>query len=275
MMCRSHHQSLQCRLKGGSRQVLLSTHLSTSSSDPRPTVMILEPQKRLTGSLKRKQPLESPSTRQQAEHPRLFKKPTREMARSFNTTSATGASTVDTSFNPMRSSQQTQPDTPNTSFTSESDYQKLEHHYDTKTKAHPASYGSLTGEGLLSLSEKLEKQASSSQGQVELRHRPSQDSTQGSSSAFGSVDDEELYNLSFQLESQEQFGPRLASDSLLCDEPSYSAVYPPTHIERSVSPERPNTTKSAATKSFLPTTAPLPKLSPPKLDSINRHSTRR
>jgi hypothetical protein len=164
------------------------------------------------------------------------------MARSFNNTNVIAALPTNTSFESTCFSQQTQPDTANTSFASEFACQNFE------------------------------EQASGSQEWARLRKWASQDSTQGSSSAsFGSVDDDEFLKL-FQSKSQEQSIPPVPPKSSSRDETGHSAAYRPMDSERSVSPQKSKTAEPLATNASLPTAGPLPKVSPAKLGPITRNS---
>jgi hypothetical protein len=159
----------------------------------------------------------------------------------------------------MWSSQQTQPDTANTSFASESDYQKLAQSHGTKTNL-----------GFLDLFNKLEDRPSGSQGRAELRHRVSQDSTQGSSSTFGSIDVDECIKVSCQYESEEQTMPPALSKPLSRDESVHPTAHQPVSSERSISPRKSKAINPSAAKYSQPKADPVPKLSPEKTGPATR-----
>ena len=152
----------------------------------------------MTKTSKGGQPFNKPSVTvlQQAPAPH-FKKPSLDMARSYNAFPAS-QSTVNTSFNTVSSSQQTQPDTANTSFTSDGDHTEVTNFFVPRTSS--TTVGSLDDQDLLSVGAKLVKEAASS----DRRAEPSNSSSQGrdSSSTWGSsIPEEDLLEASDRVES--------------------------------------------------------------------------
>ncbi|KAH7066941.1 RNA dependent RNA polymerase-domain-containing protein [Paraphoma chrysanthemicola] len=124
--------------------------------------------------------------------PSLFKKPSLDMARSFQAATTTTTS-ANTSFNAsLSSSQQTRADTVNTSFTSYDGATE-----DKVTRTSSTTLGSLDDQDLLYVGTKLECQLLDSQ-------RPgSQDCTRESTSTYGSIDEVELAATTTRLESSD------------------------------------------------------------------------
>ncbi|KAH7071682.1 RNA dependent RNA polymerase-domain-containing protein [Paraphoma chrysanthemicola] len=124
--------------------------------------------------------------------PSLFKKPSLDMARSFQA-AATTTTSANTSFNAsLSSSQQTRADTVNTSFTS---YDGVTE--DKLTRTSSTTLGSLDDQDLLYVGTKLESQLLESQRLV------SQDGTRESTSTYGSIDEVELAATTSRLESSD------------------------------------------------------------------------
>ncbi|KAF2123488.1 hypothetical protein P153DRAFT_391578 [Dothidotthia symphoricarpi CBS 119687] len=127
--------------------------------------------------------------------PPAFKKPTREMARSFHAAPSISSS-VNTSFNTntVSSSQQTQADTVNTSFTSNYGVDDLQRPGMTRTSS--TTMGSLDDNDIVNLSMKLEFEVLK---QEQLARISSQDNRE-STSTFGSVDEDGLIDASCRAE---------------------------------------------------------------------------
>ena len=121
--------------KSAKRRVEASTHLSLQGNvRKRPSTCSHENGKssKLTKISKETQPFIKPQVPASSKRtPSLFKKPSLDMARSFNVLPAS-QSTVNTSFNTVSSSQQTQADTANTSFTSDADHTEVPNNFFTR-----------------------------------------------------------------------------------------------------------------------------------------------
>ncbi|KAH6644503.1 RNA dependent RNA polymerase-domain-containing protein [Boeremia exigua] len=129
--------------------------------------------------------------------PSLFKRPSLDMARSFYAP-VPSQSTVNTSFNTVSSSQQTQPDTANTSFTSDAGGTEIHHPFMKRTSS--TTIGSLDDQDFLTVNAKLHREAA----KLESRVEPSSVSSQGrdSSSNWGSsLPEEDLLDASARVES--------------------------------------------------------------------------
>ncbi|XPS75497.1 hypothetical protein M3J09_007573 [Ascochyta lentis] len=133
----------------------------------------------------------------------LFKKPSLNMARSFNAPAAS-QSTVNTSFNTISSSQQTQPDTANTSFTSDADHTEVPYFFMKRTSS--TTVGSLDDHDFLSVDAKLAEEAVVLERHAEPSNTPSQG--RDSSSTWGSsIPEEELLDASARVESMHALSP--------------------------------------------------------------------
>lgn len=152
---------------------------------------------KLTRTSKGKQPADGieVSSPPKPASPPLFKKPSLDMARSFQATSM--KSSVNTSFNSMWSSQQTQPDTVATSFTSSAYDADVQ--YPKLTRTSSTTIGSLDDQDLMNVSARLERETASLQKELS---QSSQDLTRESSSTFGSIDEDDLAATSFKVEAE-------------------------------------------------------------------------
>ena len=166
---------------------------------------------KLTKTSKGKQPFSKPQVPAALKPtPSLFKKPSLDMARSCNDPTAS-QSTVNTSFNTVSSSQQTQPDTANTSFTSDTDHTEAPHAFMIRTSS--TTIDSLDDQEFLTVGAKLSKEAAA----LERRLEPSCSSSQSrdSSSTWGSsIPEEELLDASARVESMHassSLGPKRLS----------------------------------------------------------------
>jgi hypothetical protein len=144
---------------------------------------------KLTKSSKGKQPFDKPISTNP------FKEPTLDMARSYQARSM--ISSVNTSFNTMNSSPQTQPDTAMTSFTS--NVHDGDVIYPNLTRTSSTTIESLDEHCLLSVSAKLEREAA---GLGVDRSQASQEMSHETSPTFGSVDEDGLLETSFHLEAE-------------------------------------------------------------------------
>lgn len=158
--------------------------------------------------------------------PSLFKKPSLDMARSFNAIPAS-QSTVNTSFNTISSSQQTQPDTANTSFTSDVDHTEIPYSYTTRTSS--TTIGLLDDHDLLNVDARLAKEAVA----LDRRAEPSSSSSQGrdSSSTWGSsIPEEDLLDVFARVESvlglsptgSRRLSPQRQNNQLAASQPTRS-----------------------------------------------------
>ena len=136
--------------KSAKRRVEASAHLSLQSTNRKRRSdgsTVNGKSAKLTKTSKGKQPAALPPTSAaNASEPSVFKKPSLEMARSFNALPAS-QSTVNTSFNTVSSSQQTGADTANTSFTSDGHATEVPHPFMTRTSS--TTLGSLEDGDLL------------------------------------------------------------------------------------------------------------------------------
>ncbi|KAF2026769.1 RNA-directed RNA polymerase 2 [Setomelanomma holmii] len=147
---------------------------------------------KLTRMMKDKQPASM-----RLETPSLFKKPSLDMAKSFQAAAlGTTTTSANTSFNAsLSSSQQTRADTVNTSFTS---YDGAADAQDSKmARMSSTTMGSLDDHDLLYVGTKLEFQLIESQ-RLDLLTPSSQ--TRESTSTYGSIDDSELVAATNKLE---------------------------------------------------------------------------
>ncbi|KAF2995257.1 hypothetical protein E8E13_003603 [Curvularia kusanoi] len=262
--------------KSARRRVEASAHLSlqgTTRKRPSDGVIANTRSSKLTKSSKGKQPstLISNSAANRSE-PSLFKKPSLQMARSFNTLPAS-QSTVNTSFNTVSSSQQTRADTANTSFTSDCDATEVPYSFMTRTS--PTTLGSLEDGDLLVVNAKLSKQASALESKLGSSHGSSQG--RDSSSTWGSsIPEEDLIVASARAESStsasllhsRRLSPRRSAQHIGGSQPTLSPVKNGTFAH-------PNLAAMSLNQSFPPPPGVNVKLSPDKSASHSRsHSDR-
>ncbi|KAL1651490.1 hypothetical protein SLS61_005441 [Didymella pomorum] len=155
-----------------------------------------------------------------------FKKPSLDMARSFNVL-PTSQSTVNTSFNTVSSSQQTQADTANTSFTSDADPTEVPNNFFTRTSS--TTIGSLGDQDLSAVGAKLSKEALVLGARSEPSNTPSQG--RDSSPTWGSsLPEEDLLDASARVESlyatssfgRRQFLPQRSTQQIGGSQPTRS-----------------------------------------------------
>ncbi|KAF3039373.1 hypothetical protein E8E12_006968 [Didymella heteroderae] len=182
---------------------------------------------KLTKISKEKQPFFKPQEPASSKlPPSLFKKPSLEMARSFNVLPAS-QSTANNSSNTVSSSQQTQPDTANTSFTSDADHTEARKNSFTRTNS--PTIGSLHDRDLLTVGAKLSEEALALEARSEPSNTPSQD--RDSSSTWGSsLPEEDLLDASARVESlhatssfgRRQFSPQRPGQQIGGSQPIHS-----------------------------------------------------
>ncbi|KZM24659.1 uncharacterized protein EKO05_0007083 [Ascochyta rabiei] len=189
------------------RRVQASAHLSLhATARKRPSDGSNEPEKlpKLTKISKGKQPFDRPQVPAVSKpSPPRFKKPSLNMARSINAPTAS-QSTANTSFNTVSSSQQTQPDTANTSFTSDADHTEVPYSFMKRTSS--TTTGLLDDHDLLSVNAKFAKEAIA----LESHAEPSNSASQGrdSSSTWGSsIPEEDLLDASARVELMHALSP--------------------------------------------------------------------
>ncbi|KAJ4359880.1 uncharacterized protein N0V89_000436 [Didymosphaeria variabile] len=144
----------------------------------------------------------------------IFKKPSlpefrsHQGNKSFPTTAKTApleqtdsfqASSVNTSFNTISSSQRTLVDTANTSFAS--DVYDSDIKYPKLTRTSSTTLGSLDDQDLLDIEDPVEAQLRRELARMEELNHGSQDPPPRSSSAYGSVDEDVMLERSFTVES--------------------------------------------------------------------------
>ncbi|OAG01337.1 uncharacterized protein CC84DRAFT_1167573 [Paraphaeosphaeria sporulosa] len=125
------------------------------------------------------------------------------------------ASTVENSFHTTSSSQQTLVDTPGTSFAS--DAYDADVRYPKLTRTSSTSLGSLKDQDLFDIEDPSEAQIQREQRvrMEELNYsHSSQDPPPHSSSAYGSVDEEVMWEKSFEVDTEEYDSPAVARQSL-------------------------------------------------------------
>lgn len=192
--------------KSAIRRVEASAHLSLhANARKRPSDSSNEAGKspKLTKISKGKQPFNKPSVPALTPSASLFKKPSLDMARS-SYVPPPSQSTVNTSFNTISSSQQTQPDTANTSFTSDADHTEVEHPLMTRTSS--TTIGSLNDKDFLNINARLQKEAAALDRWPEPLNSSSQD--RDSSSTWGSsLPEEDLLDVSARVESFHALSP--------------------------------------------------------------------
>ncbi|KAF1364385.1 hypothetical protein EJ07DRAFT_99234 [Lizonia empirigonia] len=217
--------------KSAIRRVEASAHLSlhaNSRKQPSDSSHEAEKSPKLTKISKGKQPFNKPQVPASMKpSPSLFKKPSLDMARSFNALPAS-QSTVNTSFNTMLSSQQIQPDTANTSFTFDVDHTEVPYSYITRTSS--TTIGSLDYHDLLNVDARLAKEAVALNRRAEPPSSSSQD--RDSSSTWGSsIPEEDLLDASARVESLLALSMALSLNQSFPPPPGVSAMlYPDTSL---------------------------------------------
>ncbi|KAF2678023.1 hypothetical protein K458DRAFT_423437 [Lentithecium fluviatile CBS 122367] len=155
---------------------------------------------KLTKTSKGKQPIDKPAdagpSKPFASSMSIpFKKPSLDMARSFQ--AASTKSSTNTSFNTMRSSQQTQPSTTMTSFTSDAYDNDVV--YPKLTRTSSTTMGSLDDQDLADVSARLERETA----KREMDHpHQARKLARESSSTFGSIDEGGLVEISSHMEAR-------------------------------------------------------------------------
>ncbi|KAF1976229.1 hypothetical protein BU23DRAFT_528630 [Bimuria novae-zelandiae CBS 107.79] len=128
-----------------------------------------------------------------------------DMGRSFQCTSAS------TSFNnTLPSTQQTCPDTPGTSFSSEytsaiESFQKETEGFRPSKRTSSTTMGSLDDEDLLAIDDAVQAQLKRESARLDELNRSSQDQPPQSSSTYGSVDEDVMVERSFTIEVEEEY----------------------------------------------------------------------
>jgi hypothetical protein len=150
---------------------------------------------KLTKTLKGKQPanLNVPNTKHD------FKKPSKNMARSFQYPgdTATATSSANTSFSTMWSSQQTKVESAATSFTADGTYDGP---MDLQARKSSASLDSLGGHDLVAALTTAERNIFEVEKQRECDRILSQEATRESTSTYGSIDEDGLRNATHEVE---------------------------------------------------------------------------
>ncbi|KAF1922470.1 uncharacterized protein M421DRAFT_10521 [Didymella exigua CBS 183.55] len=195
--------------------------------------------------------------------PTLFKKPSLQMARSFDVFPAS-QSTVNTTFNTVSSSQQTQPDTANTSFTSDTNPTEVPHTFFTRNSS--TIMGSLDDQDL-NVGAKVSNEALAMKGRQEPSNTPSQG--RDSSSTWGSsLSEEDLLEASARVESvyaMSSFAPGQLSPQRLAHQVGGSQ--PTLSLTKNGAFAQAKSAIAALAQSFPPPPGVSAKLSPDKAAS--------
>lgn len=157
--------------------------------------------------------------------PPLFKKPALRMACSFQTV-ASGVSSVNTSFsNTASSSQQTNTDTVNTSFASIDGSSDLDIARPKMARTSSVTISSLEEDSLLNVVSAPHHEGFDVGVQRDRNQLCSQELSRRSGSTFGSIDEDDLYAVSCQIQEEARLG--IARDAVIAtgESPSKFAYY--------------------------------------------------